>query len=476
MRHERDGAAVVLASFCIEPTNSLEIFASFCSGGAASFSKNMSSTSARTHDAVQSIIPLVQPRLKQSIQKNDIGPSPLSSQDDNEQVVCQVCQACESRYTCPRCQLPYCSVACYKQHNGDNNACTEAFYKDRVSTVLQYEAKEQSTSMQEILSRLNPSHAASEVYDDDENGVAEEDLFRLAEALDSGTMADEDMDRLLTPEMRLAFERAVKSGALNEMILVPWHPWWMPELVSSGEELPVKSSPSMTLDDRLLKVPVFQTFRSGPLPDLTYNVVDLLYSIALTLRLHHGVDNAISLCRDSCQTLIGSSAVLRDDALHASVAEALMACTSSMPATQHESSTSTHWTVLAQDVISLCSLPRHVSHALMDAIDILKAASKSLKNEGSVEDAARMRRIRKKLEYYLSWSREATLPTELENEIVLWIEEWKGLSEAESDTILLPKPNEQAAASRRSADMKDETSGVSPLMTEVSSSRKIGCK
>ncbi|KAH9991807.1 hypothetical protein BJV77DRAFT_946015 [Russula vinacea] len=34
---------------------------------------------------------------------------------------CQICQEMESRYTCPAsgCLIDYCSVACYKQHKGD---------------------------------------------------------------------------------------------------------------------------------------------------------------------------------------------------------------------------------------------------------------------------------------------------------------------------------------------------------------------
>ena len=382
--------------------------------------------------------------------------------------ICNVCRQSESRYTCPRCKMPYCSVACYRQHDADGSSCTESFYQDRVSTVLHYEAKEQSKSIQQILSR---SHQVVSEGDFDAEEVSEEDLLRLAEALENGTITDENAERLLTPEMKLTFERAVKNGELSTMI-DPWHPWWMPEFVSS-EQSPSKniSVPSTTLDERLLKIPPFQYFWSGPLPALTYNTVDLLYSIALTLRLYHGVDNAITICHESCQTLIGTSAVLRDGARHTSVAEALMACTA--PSTFAQDSSITHWTLLAQDVIYLCSSPRHLSHALLEAIDIVKATAKVMKNQGDTEDASRMRHVKKKLEYYLSWSREATLPGDLEDQIRAWIEEWNGLSDTESDTLLLPKMNE---SQRRQCAVETDSDGMPArsLMKEVSSKRKSG--
>jgi hypothetical protein len=433
------------------------------------FVRAMSSrSSAQTH-AAQSIIPLVQPKWKRSIQKiDDIQPSALISSQESNDEVCQVCRSKQSRYTCPRCQMPYCCVACYKDHDG-TDGCTEAFYKDRVSTVLHYEAKEQSQSMQRILSRSHPH-----MQQEEEVEVSQEELWRLAEALENDTVTDEDADELLTPEMRLAFERAVKNGELNELI-DPWHPWWMPELVSSSpeEQLPSNTTTQVTLDDRLLQIPSFSTFRSGPLPDLTYNVVDLLYSVAMSLRLYHGVDNAVAASTDACQTLIQSCAVLRSDARHGSIAEALMACTAASQ--ERPESNTAHWTVLAQDVIYLCSSRRHVSHALLEAIDILKAATKEIRSQGNADDAAHMRRMRKKLEYYLSWSREANLPAaELENEIRAWIEEWNGSNEqvADMDTLLLPKAIEQRQRRSEEKLTSETASKADSLMKEVWSTRK----
>jgi len=38
------------------------------------------------------------------------------------------------KYTCPRCQLPYCSVKCYQDSEHQN--CSEKFYEEEVVAEL----------------------------------------------------------------------------------------------------------------------------------------------------------------------------------------------------------------------------------------------------------------------------------------------------------------------------------------------------
>ena len=51
----------------------------------------------------------------------------------NRNLTCCVCKTATSKYTCPRCRVPYCSLNCYNQHS---NNCTESFYKDHVQNEL----------------------------------------------------------------------------------------------------------------------------------------------------------------------------------------------------------------------------------------------------------------------------------------------------------------------------------------------------
>ena len=85
--------------------------------------------------------------------------------------------------------------------------------------------------------------------------------------------------------------------------------------------------------------------------------------------------------------------------------------------------------LILNDVERLWSSRRHVSHALLDAVDIVKAAEKQQKKKKATkqqqqqdEKKQSMRRVRKKLEFYLSWSREA--PVVASPEIGVLLQEW----------------------------------------------------
>lgn len=121
--------------------------------------------------------------------------------------LCMLCKSKPPCYTCPRCNLQYCGLECYK--SPDHSACSEEFYKE---SVLQ-ELKEMGTTetegrkkMQEILvglkqkaeitqggmeSLLKEVGVVSDDTDDREGEAAEkvqavELLARLAELQQSG--------------------------------------------------------------------------------------------------------------------------------------------------------------------------------------------------------------------------------------------------------------------------------------------------
>lgn len=101
---------------------------------------------------------LLPPRGATSGQEELLTPSrtheeaPEDSDSSRRSTVCMLCKSKPSCYTCPRCNLQYCGLACYK--SPDHSACSEEFYKESVLEEL----KEMGTSepegrkkMQEIL-------------------------------------------------------------------------------------------------------------------------------------------------------------------------------------------------------------------------------------------------------------------------------------------------------------------------------------
>lgn len=355
---------------------------------------------------------------------------------------CEVCSQNSARYACPRCRALYCSVACYRQHNGDG-ACTESFYQNRVGQVLRLEVKEKSDDMRGILNRVHRSQQHGVVDDlqhvshvSTEGQLTREELLQLWSLLEKSEDNESELARVLSqqpPRLQAAVDRITlelgqsDTASLQEWILEPWYPWWRTELVSTYDidecgddegdllldETTGERKEVTTLDEQILAVPRFDTlFRSKLMkPQLQYNIIDILYAVTGMLRQYHGAKNALEMPQDACAALVGGSAVLLQDARFESLDEVLMSCArrSEMPmesaGTTSGANDATPWTMLAQDVASLCQSHRWIARALFEACDVVKAAISTAKKAPAADaNISDLRRIHKKLQFYLSWS------------------------------------------------------------------------
>lgn len=131
--------------------------------------------------------------------------------------VCMLCQCKQSCYTCPRCNLHYCGLACYQ--SPDHSACSEEFYKESVLQELKDMGKtedEGRKKMQEILVGLRQKAERTDggmesvlrevgvvQEDDTEEGEVEERvqvvelLSRLAELQQSGEENETEIEAIL---------------------------------------------------------------------------------------------------------------------------------------------------------------------------------------------------------------------------------------------------------------------------------------
>jgi hypothetical protein len=111
----------------------------------------------------------------------------------------------------------------------------------------------------------------------------------------------------------------------------------------------------------------------------------------------------------------------------------------------------------------------------------MKKQQTSEDNEEFQGNINRLRRIRKKLEFYLSWSQQATEPGEyIKNEILAWIESWMvstERAEAVLDNLQIPEDTRSEKPRRKppsSSDQKEKNRSPSPpLMVEVETKLKI---
>lgn len=77
--------------------------------------------------------------------------------------VCMLCKSKPSSYTCPQCNLRYCSLACYR--SPEHSVCSEKFYKEAVLQDLKSMGTTESEArkkMQEVLLRLRKKAESTE--------------------------------------------------------------------------------------------------------------------------------------------------------------------------------------------------------------------------------------------------------------------------------------------------------------------------
>ncbi|KAI3470759.1 hypothetical protein Pfo_027422 [Paulownia fortunei] len=256
--------------------------------------------------------------------------------NSNSRVICRVCEKQFSQYTCPRCNIRYCSLHCYKSHSLH---CTESFMRENVIEELQQlqTDEENKSKMLDILKRFHEEEE-TDSFDEEEldTSLSEETIQKI---LSGDQISFND----LSPEEKKHFQRAVASGELSKLI-EPWDPWWLKpsakhiSLSSNGTRL-VQPIVKEELGASEIDVdsnkwhdippgpetplpPVSKLTASGPSPLLAVHLVDIIYSYCFTLRLYNGDWKADPL--ESATVVLSVSFVLVQDGQPETVLEALL--------------------------------------------------------------------------------------------------------------------------------------------------------
>ncbi|XP_053576087.1 zinc finger HIT domain-containing protein 2 [Bombina bombina] len=147
-----------------------------------------------------------------------ISPTPLltASSKSDAQVpgVCSLCFSGPGRYTCPRCNAQYCSLACYRGPR--HEACSESFYRESVLQALREEQSDpqERRQVEEMLLKLRDEEAMME-----KPGL---------DAHSEGDGKESNLWSSLTDSEKKDFHRLLQNGGIG--VLVPqWKPWWHQE-------------------------------------------------------------------------------------------------------------------------------------------------------------------------------------------------------------------------------------------------------
>ncbi|XP_077143792.1 zinc finger HIT domain-containing protein 2 [Ranitomeya variabilis] len=144
--------------------------------------------------------------------------------------VCALCLSAPGKYTCPRCNAPYCSLACYR--GGRHSACSELFYKEAVLRALREEEAGAvgRRRVEEMLLKLRERGEEEEEEEDGGGGAEDSGLW--------GSLSRQEKEHFLG---------LLQSGHIG--VLVPeWRPWW-------------DSQPLRSQGDKILELP-----QTGPVP------------------------------------------------------------------------------------------------------------------------------------------------------------------------------------------------------------------
>ncbi|KAF1798158.1 hypothetical protein V8B55DRAFT_1601305 [Mucor lusitanicus] len=230
------------------------------------------------------------------------------------QTLCEICQKQFSNYVCPRCNLRYCSLACYKdlQHAD----CTESFYKDSVTAEIQNREldKDSKSKMLEMLKRLEEENDPNDLLDsDDEDDEQDNELMQRFANIDIENTDPDLIWDLLSDKERLEFEQALKSGDWNKLDIPTYQPWWKHQVSL------IQDSQQDDQDDRPVMpktVPDFTKMtqpatRSSP--HLAWNLLHLLGTYSYLMRhslgdLLEDPEDTVKVCEELSVNVLYSKA------------------------------------------------------------------------------------------------------------------------------------------------------------------------
>ncbi|XP_071557589.1 zinc finger HIT domain-containing protein 2-like [Temnothorax nylanderi] len=203
--------------------------------------------------------------------------------------ICELCNKRERLYTCPRCDLGYCGVECYK--SDAHMDCSESFYRQWVEEKLKSQENDPA-AMMEILKRVHEADLGDDILEDnsDEGSTSGEDypldsddeqeLLDLETRLQNVNFEDpNELWSALSEAERQEFEALIKNGEA-EKLLPKWVPWWtcrMERKLIQPVEEDIKDAYSDLKYPALIDVPLFNDVQKAS-PCVHFNVTNVIYA------------------------------------------------------------------------------------------------------------------------------------------------------------------------------------------------------
>ncbi|KAI3883314.1 hypothetical protein MKX03_000330 [Papaver bracteatum] len=325
-------------------------------------------------------------------------------------IVCRVCQKQFSQYTCPRCNLRYCSLQCYKGHS---LRCTESFMRENVMAEL-HQTQPDDNSKQKMLDILKRFHSEEEPIEDIDHSDNDDN--------DDHTLSEEIMQKILSgnqvslddlsPEEAQQFQRAVASGELSKLIktlgpMVPLNQQDdmalpLQDTLEGGQSSEVPPGPENPLPS------INKLSSTNPSPLLSVHLIDIIYSYCFTLRLYNGDWKSDAF--DAAVVVLSLSSVLGEGMQPESVTEALAHSLKQTCSASYKHAGGLRFGVgLINDVVTLLHLGRNaLVCALCDLQRLIQAGGHELRSGNlrklkKSEMKTKLKLVDRKIYFMMCW-------------------------------------------------------------------------
>ncbi|KAA1469106.1 hypothetical protein DENSPDRAFT_834646 [Dentipellis sp. KUC8613] len=229
-------------------------------------------------------------------------PAQVQPSEPVDKIPCGICRRQFSRYTCPRCNLPYCSLPCFRSEA--HAQCSEPFYRTQLEADIRGEpskSAQERTQMLELLKKFEEDALAEEDADRDED-EDEDDLGHRLAGMDLGDVSYDELWSRLTEAERAKFMHAVQDPtselaqqllASQELIEDAVDPWWdAPPAVpfdqdeNEDEDAPLPKAEKKRYGHKPepLRIPDALLSAASPTLPLAYNLMAILLAYAYTTR------------------------------------------------------------------------------------------------------------------------------------------------------------------------------------------------
>lgn len=298
---------------------------------------------------------------------------------------CGMCQKTRANYTCPKCHVGYCTVKCYQSPL--HSQCSESFYKDCVKTQLALSNNnggQEKKVMEALLKRTEEEELDS---DDDQ-----EDLNERMKGVNL-----EDTDQVwsrLTEDERKEFHTLVSTGQI-EKCLPPQNKeaWWQQQQQKNVEKK------TLVQDIDATNVIII----NNPSPLVKFNILNVLYAYAYAFRYHDMNDeNNFDVDETSLEFVETCLQVSDNLASNVNYETAELAVKS---AAFKANAAQDLCQLVEKDVFQIVRENVHLKAALCDLKKAFDKASKTLKKKKKEKKKVEVvKKVAKKLEYYLAWA------------------------------------------------------------------------